>query len=101
MQRRHRKHDVSISKIFFLFYTSQIIESKIIINCHMGILRIFIIKYLCNFCSNKYERKQLALCKAWESEQSEIQVVLENIIDDLNSLQSINAKEKESIYEQK
>ncbi|XP_067206583.1 dynein regulatory complex protein 10-like isoform X2 [Linepithema humile] len=51
--------------------------------------------------TNKYERKQLTLYKAWEFEQNEIKVALENIIDDFNSLKDINMKFKETIYERK
>ncbi|KAM0732979.1 hypothetical protein ACS0PU_012528 [Formica fusca] len=45
----------------------------------------------------KYEKKQFTLYKAWESEQNEIRLALENVIDDFESLKDINTKLQQTI----
>lgn len=49
------------------------------------------------FYSIKYEKKQFALYKAWEFEQNEIRLALENVIDDFESLKDINTKLEQTI----
>ncbi|XP_050465030.1 uncharacterized protein LOC126858598 [Cataglyphis hispanica] len=49
----------------------------------------------------KYEKKQFTLYKAWEFEQNEIRLALENVIDDFESLKDINTKLQQTIRERK
>lgn len=49
------------------------------------------------FYSIKYEKKQFTLYKAWEFEQNEIRLGLENVIDDFESLKDINTKLEQTI----
>lgn len=53
------------------------------------------------FYSVKYEKKQVILYKMWEVEQNEVQLALNNIADDLESLKNMNANVEEAIYNRK
>lgn len=53
------------------------------------------------FDSMRHEKKQIAICKAWEYEQNEMQLALINVIDDLESLKDINTKLEQTIRKRK
>ncbi|XP_077268385.1 uncharacterized protein LOC143900658 [Temnothorax americanus] len=51
--------------------------------------------------NTRYEKKQIAVCKAWEYERNEMQVALGNVIDDLEFLKDVNTKLEQTIRKRK
>lgn len=63
--------------------------------------RANIIVFAFYFDSMRYEKKQIAVYKAWEYEQNEMHLALENVIDDLESLKDINTKLGQPMHKRK
>lgn len=51
--------------------------------------------------STRYEKKQIAACKAWEYERNEMQVTLGNVRDDLDFLKDVDTNVAQTRRERK
>ncbi|XP_071563381.1 uncharacterized protein, partial [Temnothorax nylanderi] len=51
--------------------------------------------------NTRYEKKQIAVWKAWEYERNELQVALGNVTDDLEFLKDVNTKLEQTIRKRK